>query len=70
MSSNLHSLEQPLDDSRVLLSLANEAGITMTQARTFMALLSNIPLRQAVRISATAWRDRVRMVNRETRKSR
>lgn len=66
----LHSLEQPLADSQTLLDLAKESGITVAQARAFVALLADVPIRQAVRICTTAQRDRVRQINSQTRKSR
>lgn len=64
----VHSLTQALEDTAVLHEIARKAGTTVAQARTVLALLADINAQQMVRMCATARADRVRAVNRETRK--
>jgi hypothetical protein len=68
--SNVHSLEQALADSAVLADAAELAGITSEQAKRVVAALANVPIKQAIRICVAAEADRVRQINRQTRRSR
>ncbi len=63
----LHDFTQPLADSITIASLASESELTAAQVRKLLALLADVPIRQAVRMCATARNDRVRQINRETR---
>lgn len=65
---NAQILEHALADSMTLADLAQKAGITRAQARELLAALADLPIRQAIRIATTAKSDRVRKINRATRK--
>ncbi len=63
----VHSLTQVLADSSTLLELAAEADLSSAQVRKLLALLADVPIRQAVRMCTTARQDRVRQINRKSR---
>lgn len=65
----LFDLTQPLADANLVAELAKESGLAEPQVRKLLGLLADVPIRQAVRICATARRDRIRQINRETRKA-
>lgn len=64
----LHDLSEALADSAELVDLAKRAGITVAQARFFAAALAELPIKQAIRLCTTARADRIRQINKTTRR--
>ena len=64
----VHDLTDALADTAALLDIARRAGVTLEQARTVAAALSDLPMVQTIRICSTAQSDRIRQANRQTRK--
>lgn len=62
------SIEEALADSRKLVELARGSRIDVERARAFLALLADVPIRQAIRMATTAKRDVERQRNRMSRK--
>ena len=65
----LHDLTQALADSTTVVALANNAGVSVSAVRQILAELADMEAQQMVRICATARQDRIRQVNRETRRN-
>ena len=64
---NAVSLTHALEDSIELAALAAAAGITKIEAKRFMALLADIPIRTAVRMAQTCHAERKRERERAKR---
>ena len=64
------SLEQALADSEVVNDLADDAGVAPQQVRKLLASLSNVPIRQAVRIAKACHDAEIVASNRRVRLGR
>jgi hypothetical protein len=64
---NAATLTHTLEDSIELRALATAAGITEVEAKRFMGLLADVPIRQTVRMAKTCHADAERARERAKR---
>ncbi len=64
------SFEEALADSAVLNDIAKRSGATPEQVRAVLAALGNMEAEDVVRMCGTAAKDRLRAINRQTRRAK